>query len=145
VNWPDAADLTETQLEERLFPNEHLASSVQRPPSVCDHIYDQLSSYRNVNLTLTQLWLEYREKHSDGYQYTQFCEYYHRWRGRFDYYMRQEHRAGEQTFIDYSEWPDYRQQDLNAMRNFCKQIANFYYVSASTWGRIRVREERQVL
>jgi transposase len=52
---------------------------------------------------LTQLWLEYKEKHSDGYQYTQFCAYYHRWRGRLDYCMRQEHRAGEKTFIDYSD------------------------------------------
>lgn len=103
VNWPDAADLTETELEERLFPNEHLASSVQRPPPDCDYIYDQLRRYRNVNLTLTQLWLEYKEKHSDGYQYTQFCAYYHRWRGRLDYCMRQEHRAGEKTFIDYSD------------------------------------------
>jgi transposase len=103
VNWPEAADLTETELEERLFPNEHLASSVQRPPPDCDYIYDQLRRYRNVNLTLTQLWLEYKEKYSDGYQYTQFCEYYHRWRGRLDYCMRQEHRAGEKTFIDYSD------------------------------------------
>jgi transposase len=103
VSWPDAADLTETELEDRLFPNEHLPSSVQRPPPDCDYIYDQLRRYRNVNLTLTQLWLEYKEKHSDGYQYTQFCEYYHRWRGRLDYCMRQEHRAGEKTFIDYSD------------------------------------------
>ena len=103
VNWPDAADLTETELEERLFPNEHLPSSVQRPPPDCDYIYNQLRRYRNVNLTLTQLWLEYKEKRPDGYQYTQFCEYYHRWRGRLDYCMRQEHRAGEKTFIDYSD------------------------------------------
>jgi transposase len=60
-----------------------------------------LRTYRKFNLTLTQLWLEYKEKHPDGYQYTQFCEYYHRWRGRLDYCMRQEHRAGEKTFIDY--------------------------------------------
>ena len=103
VTWPAAADLTETELEERLFPNEHLASSIQRPPPDCDYIYDQLRRYRKVNLTLMQLWLEYKEKRPDGYQYTQFCEYYHRWRGRLDYCMRQEHRAGEKTFVDYSD------------------------------------------
>ena len=63
VNWPDAAELTEAQLEERLFPTKHLPSSVHRPPPDCEHIYDQLRRYRNVNLTLTQLWLEYKEKH----------------------------------------------------------------------------------
>jgi transposase len=101
VSWPEAADLTEIELEERLFPNEHLASSVPRPPPDCEYIYSQLRTYRKFNLTLTQLWLEYKEKHPDGYQYTQFCEYYHQWRGKLDYCMRQEHRAGEKTFIDY--------------------------------------------
>lgn len=103
VRWPEAADLTETELEERLFPNEHLASSVPRPPPDCEYIYSQLRTYRKFNLTLTQLWLEYKEKHPEGYQYTQFCEYYHQWRGKLDYCMRQEHRAGEKTFIDYCD------------------------------------------
>jgi len=76
LSWPEAAELTETQLEARLFSTEHLPSSVHRPPPDCEYIYNHLRCYRNVNLTLTQLWLEYKEKHPDGYQYTQFCEYY---------------------------------------------------------------------
>ena len=103
VTWPEATDLTETQLEGRLFPTEHVPSTVQRPPPDCSHIYDQLRRYHNVNLTLIELWLEYKGKHPDGYQYTQFCEYYHRWRGRLDFCMRQEHRAGEKVFVDYSD------------------------------------------
>ena len=103
VTWPEAADLTETQLDERLFPTEHVPSTVQRPPPDCEYIHNELRRYRKVNLTLTELWLEYKEKHPDGYQYTQFCDYYHRWRGRLDYCMRQEHRAGEKVFVDYSD------------------------------------------
>jgi len=103
LSWPEAAGLTETDLEARLFPTEHLPSSVHRPPPDCEHIYNQLRRYRNVNLTLTQLWLEYKEQHPDGYQYTQFCEYYRCWRSKLDYCMRQEHRAGEKVFIDYSD------------------------------------------
>ena len=103
VNWPEAAALTEVELQDRLFPTEHLPSSVHRPPPDCEYIYNQLRRYHNVNLTLTQLWLEYKEKHPRGYQYTQFCEYYHRWRGKLDYCMRQEHRAGEKVFVDYSD------------------------------------------
>jgi len=103
LSWPESAELSETELEARLFPTEHLPSSVHRPPPDCEYIYNQLRCYRNVNLTLTQLWLEYKEKHPDGYQYTQFCDYYRRWRGKLDYCMRQEHRAGEKVFIDYSD------------------------------------------
>jgi len=102
MSWPEAAELSDTELENRLFTREHIPSTVNRPPPDCEYIYNQLRSYKNVNLTLIQLWLEYREKHPDGYQYTQFCEHYRRWRGKLDYCMRQEHRAGEKLFIDYS-------------------------------------------
>jgi transposase len=102
ITWPEASAMAEAQLEERLFPTEHVPSSVKRPPPDCEHIYNQLRTYRKFNLTLSQLWLEYKEKHPDGYQYTQFCEHYWRWRKKLDYVMRQEHRGGEKLFIDYS-------------------------------------------
>jgi len=103
LNWNEASVLTQTQLEERLFPTEHVPSSVKRPPPDCEYIYEQLRTYRKFNLTLSQLWLEYKDRHSDGYQYTQFCEHYWRWRKKLDYCMRQEHRGGEKLFIDYSD------------------------------------------
>ncbi len=52
INWTEASALTETQLEERLFPTEHIPSSVKRPPPDCEHIYNELRTYRKFNLTL---------------------------------------------------------------------------------------------
>src|SRR3990172_7290689 len=103
MTWAEASAMAEAQLEEQLFPTEHVPSSVKRPPPDCQHIYNELRTYRKFNLTLSQLWLEYKEKHPDGYQYTQFCEHYWRWRKKLDYVMRQEHRGGEKLFIDYSD------------------------------------------
>jgi transposase len=76
LNWNEASSLTDSQLEEHLFPTEHIPSSVQRPLPDCEYIYDQLRTYQKFNLTLSQLWLEYKAKYPDGYQYTQFCEHY---------------------------------------------------------------------
>lgn len=103
VIWPEAADLTEAEIEERLFSTEHVPSTIKRPAPDCQHIHEELRRYRKVNLTLTELWLEYKAVHPDGYQYTQFCDYYHRWRGKLDYSMRQDHRAGEKVFVDYCD------------------------------------------
>ena len=101
VTWQMAKGLNETELQSRLFPALHSPNAATRPLPDCQYIYDELRDYKKLNLTLTQLWLEYREHHPDGYQYTQFCEYYRHWRGKLDYCMRQEHRAGEKAFIDY--------------------------------------------
>jgi len=103
ISWPEAAALTDTQIEESLFPIQRIPSPVQRPMPDYEYIYNELRAYRKVNLTLIQLWLEYKEKHPDGYQYSQFCDLYRCWRGKLDYCMRQEHRAGEKVFIDYSD------------------------------------------
>ncbi len=103
ISWPEALALTDTQIEERLFPVKRIPSSVKRPEPGYEYIYNQLRTYHKFNLTLVQLWLEYKEKHADGYQYSQFCDLYRRWRGKLDYVMRQEHRAGEKAFIGYSD------------------------------------------
>jgi transposase len=103
LSWPEAVELTDTQLEEKLFPVKRIPASGKRPEPDYEHIYNELRTYRKINLTLIQLWLEYKEKHPDGYQYSQFCEYYRRWRNKLDYVMRQEHRAGEKVFIDYCD------------------------------------------
>ena len=104
LNWAEVSVLDEVQLVERLFPVMLPAlSSIQRPAPDYANIYKELRTYRKFNLTLTQLWMEYKESHPDGYQYSQFCEHYRRWRGKLDYVMRQEHRAGEKLFIDYSD------------------------------------------
>ena len=54
LNWAEASALTQTQLEDRLFPTEHIPSSVKRPPLDCEHIYNELRTYQKFNLTLSQ-------------------------------------------------------------------------------------------
>lgn len=103
INCAEASALTEAELDKHLFPVQHVPSTVLRPSPDYEYIYQQLRTYHKVNLTLTQLWLEYKVKHPDGYQYSQFCDLYRHWRGKLDYCMRQEHRAGEKMFIDYSD------------------------------------------
>lgn len=56
----------------------------------------------NKHVTLALLWQEYKERHPDGMQYSWFCQQYSQWRGKRDLVMRQDHRAGEKTFIDYA-------------------------------------------
>ena len=103
ISWPEASALTDTLIDKRLFPAPPVPSSVKRPEPDYEYIYNELRKYRKFNLTLIQVWLEYKEEHPDGYQYSQFCDRYRHWKGKLDYYMRQEHRYGEKVFIDYSD------------------------------------------
>ena len=46
--------------------------------------------------------MEYKEKHPEGYQHSQFCELYRRWAKTLDLSLRQEYHAGEKMFIDFA-------------------------------------------
>jgi transposase len=62
-----------------------------------------LREHKNVNLTLDQLWREYRQSHPDGYQYSQFCVLFREWCKKQNVCMRQTHKAGEKVFVDYCD------------------------------------------
>ena len=47
------------------------------------------------------LWTEYKAEHPDGYQYSQFAELYRRFEKKLS--VRQHHRPGEKTFVDFCD------------------------------------------
>lgn len=99
LRWPLPPELGDAALEARLFPPPP-ATGVARPVPDWAEVQREL---RRKGVTLQLLWLEYKAVHPEtGYQYTQFCEHYHRWRDHLDPVLRQEHRAGEKTFVDYA-------------------------------------------
>jgi transposase len=57
---------------------------------------------RRKSVTLSLLWVEYRQAHPDGYGYSQFCHNYNKWAKQLKPMMRQRHWAGEKLFIDYA-------------------------------------------
>ena len=57
---------------------------------------------KKTGVTREILWNEYRELHPDGYQKTQFNEYYNRWNKRVNPVMRIDHKAGENLYIDFA-------------------------------------------
>jgi transposase len=95
--WPLPVELDEAALEARLFPPAEPGREQVPPDPV--RIHQEL---KRPGVTLHLLWEEYREVHADGYGYSQFCEIYRRWAGKLKPSMRQHHRAGEKTFIDFS-------------------------------------------
>ena len=96
TDWPTVEQMAPSALEECLYPP---VSKTERPQPDCRWIHRER---RRVGVTLELLHMEYAEKTPGAYRYTQFCEIYTRWLGKRNMTMRQVHRAGEKTFVDYS-------------------------------------------
>ena len=99
LRWPLPATLSDTQLEQQLFPPPPNLPAETR--GIPDWSVTQ-RELKGKGVTLFLLWQEYRAAHPDGYQYSWYCDQYRAWRGKIDVVMRQDHRAGEKLFVDYA-------------------------------------------
>lgn len=97
LTWPLPADLDDGTLEARLYPSPRPVGVKTLPD--WSHVHQQM---RRKGLTLELLWHEYQEAAAEPYSYAQFCHLYRQWTGKLNLVMRQEHRAGEKLFVDWS-------------------------------------------
>ena len=97
LSWP--CSLSDSELEQQLFPPAPAVPSEQRPLPDWSWVHAEL---RRPGVTLALLWQEYRLNQPQGFQYSWFCEHYRAWQGKLDVVMRQEHRVGEKLFVDYA-------------------------------------------
>ncbi len=58
LSWPFPPDLTDAEIEARLFPKPTQPEGSRRPLPDGQYIYDQLRDHKKLNLTLMQLWIE---------------------------------------------------------------------------------------
>ena len=83
LTWPLPNDLSETALDQLLFPPREISSRSSPEPD-WNEIFKEL---KRKSVTMSLLWQEYREKHPDGYQYSWFCQKYKDWSGKLDLVM----------------------------------------------------------
>jgi len=91
----EVQSLTEQQLNDKLFKQAALKKT--EPDWL--HIHKEL---KRKGVTLQLLWEEYQAEQPDGYRYSGFCELYNKWKNALGAWMKQEHKAGEKLFVDYS-------------------------------------------
>lgn len=98
VSWP-LSEGDESLLEDMLYQAKRQEGKPERGLPEMSYIHRELS---RKSVTLYLLWEEYREAHPEGYGYTQFCEYYKRWRSHLEPALRQRYCAGEKVFVDWA-------------------------------------------
>lgn len=98
LSWPLTEGMDDGELEQLLAGSPAPVSDRRGLPEVA-YLLEEM---RQPHVTLMLLWMEYKAAHPDGYQYTQFWRHYQEGKKRLEVALRQEHRAGEKLFSDYS-------------------------------------------
>lgn len=107
INWPLPAGLTEQELHNKLFLPTLAKHQKNKPLPNWEDVQHEL---RKKGVTLQLLWREYRAQHPGGIGYSHFCHHYCAYKKTLHPIMRQIHKAGEKSFVDYAgmklEWID---------------------------------------
>ena len=133
VGWP--IELSDEELERGLFPPPPTVPASRRGLPDWPYVHREL---KRKGVTLFLLWEEYKAAHPQGFQYSWFCDHYRRWAGKVDLVMRQSHRAGETTFVDYAgqrvEVVDPANGEIRQAQIFVAVLgASSYTYAEATW------------
>jgi transposase len=93
--------INDKELKEKLyqFSSTKVKRGTDKPHPNWNEIHNQL---KKKGVTKLLLWEEYKEQYPNGYGYTQFKTYYHRFIQTVNPSMRQIHYAGDKLFVDFS-------------------------------------------
>ena len=100
LGWPLPAELTDDELERRLFMRPGIEPGQRRRSEPDWAVLARELKRPGVNLMV--LWEEYRDVHRDGYGYSRFCDLFRELERWLSPVMRQHHVAGDKAFVDYS-------------------------------------------
>ncbi len=100
VAWPLPLDLTDADLEARLYGEAGTKQGHRRRPEPDWATLNREMKRKHVTLQI--LWDEYIEASPDGYRYSRFCDLYRGWEARLPVTMRQTHLGGDKLFVDYA-------------------------------------------
>lgn len=99
VGWP-LGELSEDDIYQKMFGEQTPMPEKTKPLPDWEEVRREL---RQKGVTLRLIWIEYIEKHPDGYKHSQFEEYYRRWKKTHcEPSMHNTHVGGERMQVDYA-------------------------------------------
>lgn len=98
LDYAAVKKLESSKIRSLLFPEKEKSNKPKLQP---DWKYIYQESQRK-NVTLQQLWYEFKEANPEGISYSRFTEYFKQYRKTLDVSMVQVHKLGEKCFVDFT-------------------------------------------
>jgi transposase len=100
LSYDEIMRLSDKQLEEMF------ESKTNENPQKLNQLLDLFPVYdrdlKKPGMTKGKLWERYIKENPEGYQRTQFCHYYNKWKKSSSPTMRMHHKAGDSMFVDFA-------------------------------------------
>jgi transposase len=94
--------LSNQQIAETAYNNEALLQATERRQALIQHFTYAETELKRTGVTRHLLWLEYKQQHTDGYNYSQYCHHLSQFIKHKDVVMHLEYTAGDMMMIDFA-------------------------------------------
>jgi len=102
MGYEEFCELSDTEAVRRLRDEGREKDNKRFADAVAFFTY-MLGELPRVGVTRDGLWSEYRNKHEDGYEYSQFCHLFRNWcRTETEVRLTMEHKAGDRMYVDFA-------------------------------------------
>lgn len=102
MGYEEFCGLSDTEVMRRLQDDGREKDS-KRLADAVDFFPYMLRELPRVGVTRDILWNEYKGKHEDGYEYSQFCHLFRNWcSAESEVRLTMEHKAGDRMYVDFS-------------------------------------------
>lgn len=102
LNGRKIDSLSPLELAELLYENDYTDLKSKRHQLLIEHFKSCSTELKETGVTRQLLWLEYKESHPQGYEYSQYCEHLRTFLDNKDVVMHLEHIPGQEMMIDYA-------------------------------------------
>jgi len=129
-------DLEEEELL-GLINEESPPSTSKRQQELLSYFPSVLKRKRHVGFTFKKMWEAYKTEYLDGYSYSQFMEYFHKWNIKNEATLKLTHQPGDSLMVDYAgkklHWIDKETGEVHNVEVFvaCLPASGYLYVHAS--------------
>ena len=98
----DDASLSAKELSQIVYSKEDAFGKSNRLQKLHTHFQYAETELKRTGVTKQLLWVEYKEQHPDGYNYSQYCFHFSEFLKNKEVVMHLEHRAAEMIMVDFA-------------------------------------------
>ncbi|HNC37691.1 MAG TPA: IS21 family transposase [Saprospiraceae bacterium] len=94
--------LSKKELAALVYDNDTSDYKGLRYQNLIKHFEDNVSELEKTGVTKQLLWIEYKEKYPEGYNYSQYCFHFQEYLQSKDVVMHLEHNPAEEVMVDFA-------------------------------------------
>jgi len=98
----EEVSLSAAEISQLMYNQDNAPGKSERYMNLTTHFEYAETELKKTGVTRQLLWLEYKEQHPDGYNYSQYCHHFSEFLKNKEVVMHLQHKSAEMIMVDFA-------------------------------------------